>query len=352
MGVSDLSGHSGMGLGLSLAIMVVGLVLSAFFSGSETGYMSVSRVRLNRPDFAGKGQVRRLLSQLRQLEDPIMTCLIGTNLSNVLITAVMTALLLDIFGARGEWMAMAVVSTLVILLGEILPKVLYREYPEKMTLASVRWINLAMLLFTPARFLLRQYSEFLKKVVPMEDDDGERLDRSNLSALMLTSTVPAQGDKYFKTVLDRYLTLGRLTLGPIMQPIDLLKPIDPGITVGACLKEAARSGFSRLPMAREGEDGMLGYILVRDLLFLPRENHADVVPHELWRSFLLVDVRMSPYELFEELGSQSQQLAVVVEPSGAAIGLITLEDLIEAVIGSVSDEFDTITPAPEGGAKP
>ncbi len=341
-----MTGYSGMGLGLSLTIMAAGLLLSAFFSGSETGYMSVSRVRLNRQDFVGKDQVRRLLSQLKRLEDPILTCLIGTNLSNVIVTAVMTALMTARFGERGEWMTMVVVSTLVILFGEILPKVLYREYPEKMTLASVRWITVAMIVFAPARFLLRKYSELLKKAYPVADDgDSELLDRGNLSALMQTNTVPTQGDKQFITVLDRYLTMGRLTLGPIMQPLDHLKTIDSETTVAACLQVAARSGFSRLPIIKNENGSLLGYILVRDLLFLPREDHLKVVPRKLWRSFLLVDVRMSPYELFEEFGSQNQQLAVVVEPSGAALGLITLEDLIETVIGSVSDEFDTITPS-------
>ncbi len=337
-----MTGHAGMGFELGMAIILVSLVLTAFFSGSETGYMSVSRVRLSRPDFSRHGQFHRLFSQLKRLEDPVLTCLIGTNLSNVLTTAVLTSLLTARYGENGEWMTIAIGSTVIILFGEILPKVLYREYPEKLTLSSVRWVSLAMVLFAPARFILRQYSGLLRKVSPVsEGDEVERFDRGNLSALLLTYSLPGEEDKHFKTVMDRFLKLGRLTLGPIMQPLEQIKTICPQITVGECLKQAASSGFSRLPLAKEGTEGLLGYISVRDLLFIAPTEHTKEVPLKLWRSFLLVDVRMFPYELFEELRSQSEQLAIVVEPSGAALGLITLEDLIEAVIGSVSDEFDT-----------
>ena len=114
---------------------------------------------------------------------------------------------------------------------------------------------------------------------------------------------------------------------------------------------AAESGFSRLPITGDDNRDLQGYVLIRDLLFLSRDDHERPVPRKLWRSFLLVDVRMSPFELFEELRQQEQQVAVVVDPGGSPLGLITLEDLIESVIGSVNDEFDLPLNQTEGKAK-
>ncbi len=326
---------------LLLVIVVVCLAFSAFFSGTETGYMSVSRVRLRH---SGRGNTvggKHLLEQLKHIEDPILTCLVGTNLFNVMVSAVATMALTERLGPDGQWIAVVVVSALVIVFGEILPKVIYREFPEVMTVASVPGIRVAMILLTPIRSLLRVYTGIWHRLVPLGDlEEGQELDRRNLAALLLSNSVPTAGDHRFAQAVDRFMEVANLTLGPIMRPLDQLVTVDEETTVGACLKVAASSGFSRLPITGQDRWQLQGYVLIRDLLFLHREEHSRMVPRKLWRSFLLVDVRMSPYELFEELRHQGQQLAVVVDPGGNPLGMVTLEDLIESVIGSVSDEFD------------
>ena len=156
----------GFDLTTTLVIAGVSLVMSAFFSGSETGLMSVSRVRLRGREYGRGPRGRRLDDLLRHIEDPIMTCLIGTNLFNVLVSAVVTAALTERFGERGEWLAVLIVATVVILFGEILPKVLYREFPERLTVASVPGIRVAMVLAAPVRWVLRGYSELWRRMLP------------------------------------------------------------------------------------------------------------------------------------------------------------------------------------------
>lgn len=326
---------------LVTAICLLCLVMSAYFSGSETGFMSTSRVRLRRSGQGDTIRGRALLELLKQIEDPILTCLIGTNFFNVLISAVLTVAMTAVFGARGELAAVAVGATLVITLGEIVPKVLYREIPERLTLASVPGIRLAMVLLAPVRWVLLGYSQIWKHLLP--DGNGGvagSLDRRSLAALLMTNNAPNQEDRRFENLMDRYLELSGITLGPIMRRLKDLVTVGQEATVLECLETAAAHGFSRLPVVREGGLELQGYVLVRDLLFLPREDHDKLVPRRLVRSFLLVDVRMSPYELFEELRSQNAQFAVVADPRGNLLGLVTLEDLIETVIGSIHDEFD------------
>jgi putative hemolysin len=326
---------------LVAAIAAVSLFLSAFFSGSETGFMSVSRVRLRRQGKADTATGRQLQEMLRNIETPILTCLIGTNLFNVLISAVLTVTLTVLLGERGELAAVGIGATLVITFGEILPKVLYREFPEGLTLPSVRGIRLAMVLTWPVRQALLAYTGLWKRLLPRSEDSlGEGLDRRSLAALLMTNNAPNVEDRRFADLMDRYLELENITLGPIMRRLDKLVTVGPESTVRECLDTAARHGFSRLPITREDGRQLQAYLLVRDLLFLSMEEQDQLVPRKLWRSFLLVDVRMSPYELFEELRSQNAQLAVVTDPRGNLLGMITLEDLIETVIGSIHDEFD------------
>ncbi len=322
-------------------VVVLSLIMSAFFSGTETGYMSVNRVRLRSSGQGGTKRGQLLQDQLKQIEDPILTCLVGTNLFNVITSAVVTVALTERFGTQGQWMAVAIVSLLVIVFGEILPKVVYREFPEVMTMASVPGIRVAMVLLTPVRFILGSYSNVWQRLVPTNGSEADvGLDRRNLAALLLSHSVPTPGDQRFAETLDRFMVVAGLTLGPIMRPLNQLMTVGEEVTVATCLDLAANSGFSRLPITGEDSRDLQGYVLIRDLLFLSRDDHERPVPRKLWRSFLLVDVRMSPFELFEELRYQAQQVAVVVDPGGSPLGMITLEDLIESVIGSVNDEFD------------
>ena len=334
----------------SVALVVLGgLLATAFFSGSETGFMSVSPVRLRHGPHRDSLVTRRLLRMLGRLDQTIMTCLIGTNLANVLISAVVTSALTARYGPRGEWFALVSVSAVVIIFGEILPKVLYREYPERLTRASVPAISVAMAVAGPVRLLLSGYSALWRRLLPSGDDtEGTGLDRRSLAALLLTNTMPGEADPRFTRTLQRFLKMANLDVQSIMRPLAELQTIDPAITVGQCLRLAAASGYSRLPVADPAGSALQGYVLVRDLLFLPREEHDRPVPRTLWRSVPLVDGRMSPYGLFEEFRSRGRQLAVVVDPAGNALGLITLEDLIEKVIGSIQDEFD---PTPDDGSR-
>ncbi len=321
-------------------VAVISLLMSAFFSGTETGFMSASRVRLRQATDSGTPGVRSLLAKLRNIEDPILTCLIGTNLFNVTFTAVVTAELTRRYGEQGEWLSLGFASVIIISLGEILPKILYREFPERLTLASVPVLAVATAILTPVRWVLRGYTSLWRRLLPDGDGQGQGLDRRSLAAMLLTREPTNPGDRRFAESLDRFLQLAGYSLTRIMRPLDQVVTVGPETTVAECLQVAARSGFSRLPITREDGRQLQAYLLVRDLLFLPREDHVRFVPRKLWRTFLLVDERMSPYELFEELRGQGRQMAIVVDAGGNPLGLVTLEDLIEMVMGSVRDEFD------------
>lgn len=323
-----------------LLVLLISLLMSAFFSGTETGFMSASRVRLTRSLDRDAAGARRLMGMLRNIEDPILTCLIGTNLFNVTFTAIMTAELTARYGGRGEWWSVVVSSVIIITFGEILPKVLYREFPERLTTASVPMVSVAMVVLTPVRWVLRGYTGLWRLLLPNDAGSGQGLDRRGLAALLMTNATPNQDDRRFAESLDRFLQLAGHPLTRIMQPLDKVVRVGPETTVAECLQVAASSGFSRLPITREDGHQLQAYLMVRDLIFLPREDHERFVPRKLWRTFLLVDERMSPYELFEELRSQGRQVAVVVDAQGNPLGLVTLEDLIEMVMGSVRDEFD------------
>jgi putative hemolysin len=336
-----------------LVVLVVAACLfgSGFMSGTETGLMSVSRIRLRfmelRRQHARVTDLQRLLDRV---EDPILTCLIGTNLFNVIGSAFVTVVFTARWGERGELMAAAVMSVLIITLAEIVPKVLYREFPERLTLLALPGLRAAMALLAPVRWILLAYSRLLQRLMPGKAAGESRaLDRDAMTSL-LTAHPMAVHDRRFTDILDRCLALADLDLTAIMTPWSRVEKLSHDASLGHCRAVAARSGFSRLPVVAGDASDVLGWVLVRDLLFVDPTADWDGIPPTLIRTCPYVDRIISPWALFEEMRWQQQQMAVVTDAAGNPIGQVTLEDLLEVLVGSIEDEFDRLPLAPERSA--
>jgi len=327
----------------ALAVLAACLLASAFFSGAETGLMSISRIRLRtllrRRPHPRAAALRRLLDRI---EDPVLTCLIGTNLANVGFSAVLTAALATRFGHRGELAAAVIAAGVVIVFGEIIPKTVYREYPERLSLASVRPLRAAMLLFVPARWVLLAYSSLLDRLLPGRGRraEGAVIGREAMHHLMTAHPAAAQ-DGRFTELLARCLTLSDLNLDAVMTPWAQVDSLPREADPATCRRLASASGYSRLPVLGADTSDVHGWVLVRDLLLSPAmQQDWRRIPDALLRTCPRVDRGMSPWGLFEEMRWQRQQMAVVVDADGNPLGMVTLEDLLEVLVGSIADEFD------------
>ncbi|MBU0741998.1 DUF21 domain-containing protein [bacterium] len=335
--------HGSAPLAWDLVVLVVAVCVlaSGFMSGTETGLMSVSRIRLRflelRREHARATELTRLLGRV---EDPILTCLIGTNLFNVLGSAVLTVAFTARYAENGEVVAAAVESVLVITLAEIVPKVLYREYPERLTLASLPVLRVAMTMLAPVRWILMAYSRLLQALLPGRGAGESRaLGRAAMTSLLSTHPVAGQ-DRRFTEILDRCLALADLDLTAIMTPWPRVKKLPRTATLAECRAAAAEFGNSRLPVIEQTGSGVPGWLLVRDLLFVDPAAAWDDLPPAMIRTCPYVDRSISPWALFEEMRWQQQQMAVVTDHAGNPLGLVTLEDLLEILVGSIEDEFD------------
>ena len=328
-----------LGAGAVVALSLLCLVASAFFSGAETGLMSVSRIRLRFRELRrGDARVGGLVDLLRREEDPILTCLIGTNLFNVLGSSLLTAAFVARIQEHGEVLAAVIVSVTVILFGEILPKVLYREYPESLTLASVPLIRLTMFLLAPVRLVLLGYSGLMRLVLPREGGGRDGLRRESMAA-MLTQHHDASRDSGFRELTERCLELADLDLGVLMKRMSQVVMLSRDTSLEDCNRIVSSSGFSRLPVRGASDDEILGWVLARDLILAETGNWSGI-PDDLIRDPVFVDQRISPWALFEELRWRRQQMAIVTDPGGQAVGLVTIEDLLEVLVGQIEDEFD------------
>lgn len=328
-----------MSLTLVIVITVCCLFGSAFCSGTETGLMSVSRIRIYlREKQSSSSKLIKLKKYIEKIEAPILACLIGTNLFNVIATSVVTAYLISVYKEKGELYATIIMAVVIIVFGEIIPKVLYREYPESMTLNSVVPLRLFMWIVLPVSFILRLYSKLLTLILPGSSDEiEEEMSRESVGHVV-ASYNPGLLDKQFKLLADRCLDLNEIEIISLIQKIDSVVLLNKNMTIAQCKAIAADSGFSRLPLTDSGGH-ISGWVLARDLLFLT-EDYDSKVPEKIIRKVVIVDGMMSPWELFEELRWHQQQIAFVVDGNRELKGVVTLEDLLEVVVGKIDDEFD------------
>jgi len=221
-----------------IGIVLVCLVASGFFSGAETGLMSSSRVRLrHRYGLRHDGRLGTLHALLDRLEAPILTCLFGTNLFNVLASAIMTVALTARFGEHGQLYAMMVMSVMIILFGEILPKILYREYPERLTLLAAPLIRASMVTIWPLLWLLRGYAAVWSRLLPpARAEESGALDRNTLSDLLLADYRPQRHDQHFRHSLQRFLGLAKRDLGELVRPLARVTSVATDATVATCLQ--------------------------------------------------------------------------------------------------------------------
>ncbi|MBA4377582.1 MAG: hypothetical protein C0395_02845 [Gemmatimonas sp.] len=328
---------------VTVVVLMACLTASAFFSGVETGLMSTSRIRLRtllrRKPHPRAAALRRLLARI---EDPVLSCLIGNNLVNVSFSAVLTAALAARYGDRSEFAAVAIATVLMVIFGEIIPKTVYREYPERLSLASVRPLRAVMLLLAPARWVLLAYSSLIDRLLPGRGHraEGAVIGREAMHHLMSAHPAAAQ-DGRFNELLARCLALSDLNLDAVMTPWERVDSLPRAADAATCRRLAAASGYSRLPVLGDDQREVQGWVLVRDLL-LSEAMRQDWrrIPDALLRTCPRVDREMSPWGLFEEMRWQRQQMAVVVDAGGNPLGMVTLEDLLEVLVGSIEDEFD------------
>jgi magnesium and cobalt transporter len=229
-------------------------------------------------------------------------------------------------------------AIVIIIFGEIIPKVLYREFPESLTTQSVPTLRLLMILMVPLRWIMMQYSRWLDFVLPGESTGyGDDISREKMGHI-LSAYQPDNMDQQFKVIANRCLALSSTTIEPLTKQIDKAVCLKEDMTMKQCRAIAVLSGYSRLPVLNNAKR-LTGWVLSRDLLFQDKQAE-DKLPDDIIRKAVLVQRVMSPWDLFEELRWHKQQIAFVVNIHGDPTGLVTLEDLLEVVVGSIEDEFD------------
>lgn len=330
------------------------LFMSAFFSGSETALTASSRAKLKTMADKGNGGAHAAMTVTEDSERMIGAILLGNNVVNILSASLATALLTRIFGDSGVALATFVMTILVLIFGEVLPKTVAITFPEPVATRVAPIIRLLILIFAPIVSVVRILVRGILRLFGVKADPEAKLlalREEIVGAIALGHSEGAM-EKEDRDRLLGALDLSHRTVDEIMRHRRQIEMLDADLPPDEIITRVLASPHTRLPLYRDDEENILGVVHAKDLLRevdrLVRGEEGSV---QSIKDLDIVKVAMKPYfipdttsldEQMREFLKRRTHFALVVDEYGALQGLITLEDILEEIVGEITDEFDVV----------
>lgn len=332
----------------SLIAIIVLLLLSAFFSGSETSFTAASRVRLHSKEKEGDKRAA-LVNSIRDKKDRMIgALLLGNNLVNILASALATSVLIKIFGEAGVVYATLVMTLLVLIFAEVLPKTYALHHAESMALRIAPIIRFVVFIFAPitetvtwiVRSCLRLFGVDISKV-----HAGSHLEL--LRGVIDMHHGPEEETQEQRAMLRSILDLADVDVEEIMVHRKNVTMLDANMPIADLVQQVMDSPFTRLPLWKDDQDNITGILHVKLLLRELNACGGDVSKINLDKLVLepwFIPESTTLYEQLQAFRERKEHFAVVVDEYGSLMGIVTLEDILEEIVGEIDDEHDETVP--------
>ena len=337
---------------LTIGAILVCLILSGFFSGSETALTAASKAKLRARADRGDSGADAAIKVTADSEKLIGAILLGNNVVNILAASLATALFTRLLGASGVAIATLVMTILVLIFSEVMPKTYAISSPEKVASLVARPIRMLTIILAPVVTVVRAIVNLMLSVAGLKTDPGKHMFSIEEEIEGALSIGHAQGavNKEDRDRLLGALDLGNRTVEEIMRHRSEIQMIDGALPPETILETVLASPHTRLPVYREERENIVGVVHAKDLLRAVNRAVRDAGDAQVARKFDIMDVVMPPYfvpetsaldEQMREFLKRRTHFALVVDEYGSLRGLITLEDIIEEIVGEIADEHDT-----------
>ena len=317
---------------LEIIIIIVSLSLSFYFAGTETAFISVNRVRIE----LWRRQKRRGSEIIRQFllkpERFIYTTLVGNNISNVAFASYATLYFDRHFSREVAWIIITVLSVVI---GEIIPKTLFRSLADWVILRVGPLLHGFYYLLFPMIWIVNRISELVLRMFHIRSEEVRHFfSRKDVEILIRESEKKVNVPQEEGEILRRILQLRHVKIRDVMVPRTEIVAISENASLKELVKLMEDSGFTRIPVYRKNLDDIIGVVFLKDLFKNP-ESLKSII-----REVMFVPETKNCSDLLREFREHNMSLAIVVDEYGGTAGLVTIEDLIEELVGEIEDEFD------------
>lgn len=322
----------------SYLILALLLVLSGVFSGSETALINLSMARAEALYREGRRGAQALYLLKKDPSRMLITILIGNNVVNIAASAMATVIATDYFGDTGPGIAVGVLTILILVFGEITPKSLATRFSERISLFIAPLIVGFMRLIYPLVWLFLQFTNWVQSSTKAMDDP--LVTEHEVITLIEHGEEEGVIDTGEREMIERIFNFNDLKAEDVMTPRRQVFRIDGRRSLRDVLPQIMRENFSRIPLYKEDPDEIVSMVLVRDLIKNIVSGELDIPISDLGQEPLYTPSNTTIDELVRKLKLKSIHLAVVVDEHGAMIGVVSLEDMLEELVGEIYDETD------------
>ena len=323
-----------------LAALIILVAFSAFFSASETAFSSLNQIRLKSRAEDGDSAAARVLAMSEKYDKLLSTILIGNNIVNIAAASIGTVLFTRLLDPeRGATVSTFVLTIVVLIFGEVTPKSLAKEMPETVATAVSPFLNLLMILFTPLTWLFTQWKRLLGHFIHSTEEDT--ITEGELMTMVSEAENDGELTDRESELIRSAIEFDDVEVEEILTPrVDVIA-VEDDMPLEEVAQTFAESGYSRLPVYHDTIDNIIGVVHEKD--FYMARLKKEVKLEELVKPTLYTTGSTQISQLLRTLREQHHHMAVVVDEYGGTEGIITLEDILEELVGEIWDEHDEAT---------
>ena len=330
---------TGQELTIQIVLMLVLVALSAFFSATETAFSSLNRTRLKNMADHGDKRAAAALSLSEKYDELLSTILVGNNIVNIALASIGTVFFVALVGSSGVSLSTAVITVVVLIFGEITPKSLAKEMPERFAMTVTPAIRLFMTVLTPITWLFSQWKALMHKVFKFEEETGMTSDE----LLTMVEEAEQEGgmDAEESELLKSAIEFHDLDVDDILTPRVRVEGVPLDATVKETADQLELCGYSRLPVYEETLDHIVGILHQKDFFMRARQDHSFTLS-EIMKKPVYVPSGAKISDTLKLLQKTQSQMAVVADEYGGTEGIVTMEDILEELVGEIWDEHDEV----------
>ena len=320
-----------------IIFLVILIMFSAFFSATETAFSSINKIRMKNMANNGNKKAVAVLELNEKYDKLISTILIGNNIVNITASSVATVLFLVYFPKNGATISTVVTTIVVLIFGEITPKSIAKDFPEKFAMAVVPFVKVLCIILSPINFVFSSWKNLISKV--FKNDENRGLTEEEL----LTMVEEAQDDGGINDeegeLIRNAIEFNDIQVSDVHTPRVDVVAVDENDSREEIDRVFCESNFTRLPVYRDTIDNIIGVINQKDFYNSNKfkGNIKDIMSKPL---YVIPNMKIS--ELLQKLQTNKTHIAVITDEYGGTVGIVTLEDILEELVGEIWDEHDEI----------
>lgn len=323
-----------------ICMFILLIALSALFSMSEAAFMSVNKIRIRTLAEEGHKRAKVVDGLLNRQDRMLSSILVGNNLVNIAASSLTTSFVISVFNASSAVaIATGVVTLIILIFGEITPKSLATKNPESIAFRVCYFIRFILWICTPVVFILNMLTGFLIRLLGGDRKPGPTMTEEDLKTIVTVSHEEGVLEEGEKEMIHNVFEFGDTEIKEIMTPRIHVVSVPDDISYNELMKIFRECQFSRIPVHSESYDEIIGVLYIKDLMLSDIVKSKFDVKQYMRETYVVYEFN-DVSDVFESMRQEHVSLAVVLDEYGVMSGIVTLEDIVEEIVGEIGDEYD------------